>query len=188
MKLPLQINFRNMDPSEAMEANVRQKAEKLDLFYDQIMSCRVVIESQHQHHHQGNIYHVRIDLTVPGNEIVVSRAPGEHKSHEDAYVAIRDAFDAARRQLEDYSRHRKRHVKAHETPPHGVIQELHPDEGYGRITSSDGREIYFHRNSLLDADFDDLEIGDEVRFDEEAGDEGPQATTVKLVGKHHIVE
>ena len=101
MKLPLQITFRNMEPSEAVEARIREKAEKLDRFCDQIMSCRVVFEAHHQHQHQGNLFHVRIDITVPDKEIVISREPGRHQAHEDAYVAIRDAFDAARRQLEN---------------------------------------------------------------------------------------
>ncbi len=187
MKLPLQITFRNMDPSEAVEANIREKAEKLDKFYSQIMGCRVVVEEHHQHHHKGNLFHIRIDLTVPDKELVVSREHDQDHAHEDIYVAIRDAFNAARRQLEDYSRRRGQHVKSHETPPHGRISQLSPEEDYGKIDTPDGREIYFHRHSVLNQDFDKLEIGAEVRFDEEQGDFGPQASTVKVVGKHHVV-
>lgn len=188
MKLPLQLTFRHLEHSDALETKIRQRAEELDQFYDQIMHCRVVVEAHHKHHHQGNIYHVRIDLTVPGKELVVSRDPEEHHAHEDVYVAVRDAFDAMRRQLEDYIRVQRRKVKTHEAPPHGAITELHPKEDYGRIGSADGRDIYFHRNSVIDADFDDLDIGMEVRFAEEIGDQGPQASTVHLIGKHHIVE
>lgn len=187
MQLPLQITFRNMDPSDAVEANVREKAAKLDGFLDNIMACRVVVEAQHRHHHKGNLYSARIDITVPGHEIVVSRAPGKDHAHEDVYVAVRDAFDAAYRQLEDHARKVRGKVKYHETPPHGTIVELHPDEDYGRIKTTDGRLIYFHRNSVLNVDFDGLGEGDEVRFDEEIGDRGPQASTVRVVGKHHIV-
>jgi ribosomal subunit interface protein len=187
MQLPLQITFRHMNPSPQMEADIREKAEKLDQFYDQIMSCRVVVESHHQHHHQGNLYHVRVDVTVPGKELVASREPGQHHAHEDVYVAVRDAFDAIRRQLEDRARERRQDVKTHEPVPHGRISRLMPDEDYGRIETADGRDIYFHRNSVVNADFDKLEIGNEVRFDEEAGDKGPQASTVHVVGKHHIV-
>ncbi len=186
MKLPLQITFRNMEPSEAVEANIREKAGKLDKFYDQIMGCRVVVEEHHQHHHKGKLFHIRIDLTVPDKELVVSREHDQDHAHEDVYVAIRDAFDAVRRQLEDYSRRRSQHVKTHETPPHGRISQLSPEEDFGKINTPDGREIYFHRHSVLNRDFDKLEIGTEVRFDEEQGDLGPQASTVKVVGKHHI--
>jgi ribosomal subunit interface protein len=187
MKLPPQITFRNMEPSEAMEQNIRERAEKLDLFYDHIMSCRVMVEAQHRHHHQGNVYHVRIDLTVPGTELAVSRDPGKDHAHEDVYVAIRDAFDAARRQLEDFGRRQRVQVKAHETPAHGLIARLYQEEDYGIIKASDGREIYFHRNSVVNADFDKLVTGEDVRFHEEMGDMGPQASTVMVEGKHHIV-
>ncbi|MBI3915830.1 MAG: cold shock domain-containing protein [Betaproteobacteria bacterium] len=102
-------------------------------------------------------------------------------------MAIRDAFDAVRRQLEDYMRRQDRRVKAHEAPPHGRVVELYPAEGYGRIQTADGKLVYFHRNSLVDADFDKLETGAEVRFSEEQGELGPQASTVYVVGKHHIV-
>ncbi len=99
------------------------------------------------------------------------------------YVAIRDAFNAARRQLQDYVRSRRGEIKVHDVPPHGTITALHPDQNFGWITTSDGREIYFHRNSVTNADFDRLETGSEVRFNEEDGDEGPKATMVHVVGK-----
>jgi cold shock CspA family protein len=128
-----------------------------------------------------------VEVGVPDTRLVSSREPDEHHAYTDVYVAIRDAFDSMRRQLEDYARRRRRQVKAHEAPPHGRIVEMHPDEDYGKIESPDGRLIYFHRNSVVDADFDRLEVGAEVRFDVEMGDRGPQASTVHLVGKHHIV-
>ncbi len=182
MQLPLQITFRNMDSSEAVEARVRSEAEKLDTLYDQIMHCRVVVEAHHKHRHKGNLYHVRIDLTVPGRELVVSREPEQHHAHEDVYVAVRDAFNAASRQLKAFARRRRREVKTHEVPPHGKISESFTEKGFGKIESSDGREIYFHENSVLNAEFDKLEVGTQVRFAEEEGDKGPQASTVKLIG------
>jgi ribosomal subunit interface protein len=187
MQLPLEITFRKMDPSPAVEADVREKAAKLDEFHDNIMACRVIIEGGHKHHHKGNLYHVRIDLTVPDGELVVNREPKEHHAHEDVYVAVRDAFNAMRRQLEDHARRIRHKVKQHETPPHGRISYIAPMADYGTIVTPDGKEVYFHRNSVVDADFEKLEVGDEVRFDEEQGEKGPQATTVHVVGKHHIV-
>lgn len=187
MQLPLQITFRHVDPSPALEAKIRERAEKLDRFADQIMGCRVVIEAPHKHRHKGNLYRVRIDITVRGEELVVSREPEQHQAHEDPYVAVRDAFDAARRLLEDHVRQRRGKTKAHEVPPHGLIAELQPGRDYGKISTPDGREVYFHRNSIVNGDFDELEVGAEVRFAEGQGDAGPQASTVKLVGKHHVV-
>lgn len=186
MKLPLHIMFRNMGPSEAIEAKVRERAEKLDHFYEHIMSCRIVIEERHKHHERGNLYHVRIDMKVPDGEIVANREPDTHHGYTDVYVAIRDAFDSARRQLQDHARERRWEVKTHETPPHGRIAELVPEENFGRIGTLDGREVYFHRNSVIDSDFDNLEVGDEVRFVEEDGEMGPQASTVRVIGKHHL--
>ena len=187
MKLPLEINFRNLAPSAAIETAVRKRAAKLDRFCEDIMRCRVTIEAPHRHRHKGKLYSVRIDVTVPNDELVVARAPDRDQSHEDVYVAIRDAFDAMTRRLEDYVRVRRGRTKTHEVPPHGRVSEIYPTLDYGRIATPDGRDIYFHRNSLLNADFDDLAVGDEVRFSEEPGDQGPKATSVQLIGKHHLV-
>lgn len=182
MQVPLQISFRNMEPSAAVEAKVRERAAKLDRFFDRITSCRVVVEAPHQHHHQGKLFHVRIDLSVPGGELLVNRDPAKQHAHEDVYVAIRDAFDAARRQLDQYVAQRRGVVKAHAEPPVGRIARLFPVEGYGFIAADDGREIYFHRNSVLGEAFAQLAIGTVVAFVEEAGDKGPQASTVRLAG------
>ena len=124
MRQPLQINFRDIPQSDAIEAKVREKADKLDKFYDKIMTCSVMIEAPHGHHHKGYLYHVRIDLTVPNGEIVVNRDPKDNHAHEDVYVAIRDAFDAARRRLQDYARIQRGDVKKHEVPPPDTISEL----------------------------------------------------------------
>ena len=99
MKTPLQVTFRDIPHSDALETHVRDKAQKLEQIFDDIISCRVVIEQPAKHHQQGKLFNVRIDLGVPGKEIVVDK-----QANEDAYVALRDAFDAAKRQLEDYAR------------------------------------------------------------------------------------
>lgn len=186
MQRPLEMTFRGLDSSPAVEAKVHEHAAKLEQFCEEIIGCRVMVEAPHRHHHKGNLYHVRVDLTLPGKEIVITRDPKRHAAHEDLYVAIRDAFDGARRRLEDYVRRRRQQVKHHDTPPHGVIKQLFPEMDYGVIVTPDEREIYFHRNCIIDADFSNLSEGMEVRFVEEAGERGPQASTVKPVGKHHI--
>lgn len=186
MEIPLQITFRNMEPSDALEAAIRKKAEKLERFNGKLTSCRVILEADHSRHHKGNLYHVRVDMTVPGAELVAGRQPAQNHAYEDAYVAIRDAFAAARRQLEDKTRIRRREVKHHEPPLHGRVSELIPPMDYGRIATPDGRDIYFHRNAVINGDFETLEVGTEVVFSEDEGDEGPKATTVRIVGKHHV--
>ncbi len=188
MKLPVQITFRNVDPSAAVEMNIRERVEGLERFFGRIMACRVVVEASSRRQHQGHLYHIRVDLTVPGREIVVKRDPAEHHAHEDVYVAIRDAFDAARRQLEDHARDVRGDVKTHEVPDHGRIVRLFKEEGYGFIQSSEGQEIYMHRNALADGEFEALSEGDEVRYavHEGEGEKGPQASTVHPIGKHHL--
>lgn len=185
MKLTPQITFRGMSSSDAVDANLRKHIDRLEGFYDRIMNCRVMVELSHRHH-QGNLYHIRIDLTVPGAELVVNRTPPGHKEYEDIYVVIRDAFNAAERELKNYVQRQRGETKTHAVSPHGRIVSLFPDEGYGFIESSDGREIYFHQNSLLNIDFGQLEVGQEVRFAEEIGKQGTQASTVQLIGKHHL--
>ncbi len=185
MQIPLQISFRDMEPSAAVEAKIRDRAAKLDQYYDRIMGCRVVVEAPHRRHHQGRLYHVRVDMTVPQGELVVNREPIDRHAHEDVYVAIRDAFDAAQRRLADYARRQRGDIKLHEEAPASRVSKLFSDEGYGFIETPEGNEVYFHRNSVLNGNFARLEVGDEVQFVEEPGDKGPQASTVRLVRKHH---
>ena len=176
MRIPLQVTFRNMPHSDAIEAKVTEKSAKLDKFYDRIMGCRVVVEETQRRHHQGNLYSVRIDITVPGKELAVNR-----QENEDAYVAVRDAFDTAGRLLEEHGRQLRGVVKTHVENPVGRIIRIFPESDFGFIKTPDDREIYFHRNSVLDdINFKDLKFGTEVTFVEEQGNEGPQAARVAL--------
>ena len=202
VQLPVQITLRNIPFPELIEPEIRQRAARLDRYYDRITSCRVLLERAHRHHVDGSHFHVRIDLGVPGGEIVVSRDSSLHGAEQDldqarerkqdeaapvskhARVAVRDAFDTARRRLQDYARRQRRDTKFHESPPHGKVVQLSA-EGYGFIATTDGREIYFHRHSLIDSNFDDVQVGAEVSFVEEAGEQGPQASTVRVLRKHH---
>lgn len=113
MELPLQITWRNVNHSPAIEAEIRSKAAKLEQFCDHVISCRVVVNAPHRTHHKGNLFGVTLDIKVPDKEIVISQEPAQHHEHEDMYVVIRDAFDAARRQLQDYVRRRRGQVKHH---------------------------------------------------------------------------
>lgn len=188
MELPIQISFRNMTPSPAVEADIREHAERLNRYFGRIIACRVAVKASTRRQHKGRIYHLRVSLTVPGREIVVKRDPSEHHAHEDILVAIRDAFDAVRRQLEDHARRSRGDVKVHAVPGHGAVARLFKGKGYGFIRSSTGDEIYMSRNAVIDEGFDRLSEGDEVRYSlhEGEGDKGPQASTVTPVGKHHL--
>jgi len=182
MQTPLQITAHNIVLSDALETEIREKAVKLERYHEKIISCHVIIDAPvraaHGSNSQAAQYHVSIDLTVPGTELAVTR-----KENENLQLTIRDAFNAARRQLQDYARRQRGEVKISEAPPHAVVSKLIAKEGYGFLATPDGRELYFHRHSVLASGFDHLEIGTEVRFAEELGEKGPQASTVAVVGK-----
>jgi cold shock CspA family protein len=139
-----------------------------------------VVAAPHRHHRKGVRYNVRIDLTVPGREIVVNRDQQLDHAHEDVFVAIRDAFRAVRRRLEDHARRQRGDVKAHASPSVGRICRLFPDGGYGFISTPNGGEVYFHRNSLLDASFERLTVGTPVRFSPELAGAGLNAASVRV--------
>lgn len=169
-----------MGHSDAVELHLRRRAAKLTTFFERIVSCRVAVEAPHRSHRHGKRYRVRVDLTVPGNELVISRNPPENLQHEDLHATIDSAFDDAERVLEEYARKLRGEVKRTDGAPHGVVTKLFRHEGYGFLESAEGVELYFHRNSVLHNHFDRLEIGSEVRYAEELGDKGPQASTVAL--------
>jgi cold shock CspA family protein len=203
--IPTQVTFRALPHSDALEADVRERVAWLEQFYAGIVRCRVLIEVPHRHRHDGRHFHVRIELTVPGGPpIVVSHEPSLHgrlkdveedahhketeieSVHRYASVAVREAFDAARRRLEGFAREQRGAVKMHDVPAHGEVVELAMVDGCGFIQAAETR-IYFNRASVLDDAFDTLTIGTPVAFVEEQGEKGPQASTVRVLGKHHYV-
>lgn len=179
MRIPLQVTVRDIPHSEAIETRIHEKAEKLERFYDRIMSCRVVVDSTQRHKQQGKLYNVRIDMTVPGGELAANRV-----ENEDIYVAIRDAFEAAQRQLQDYARRQRGEVKNHKATLHARVGRVFTEEGYGFLQTPDGREVYFHENAVMSPGFDSLRTGAEVLYEEDEGDEGPRALMV-TAGKRH---
>ncbi len=199
MQLTPTITFRGIDHSTALEAEIRTRINKLEMCYRSIMGCRVLVEFVQRHHVTGNRYHVRIDLTVPGEEIVVAHEASLHATAQDvdlpkatkqdeldperkhARVAVREAFDIARRRLQDYARRQRGTVKAPARQPRGRVTQLFPIDEYGYIEAEDGHEVYFQKSSVLKGAFDRLTVGSAVSFVEESGEKGPQASTVKLL-------
>jgi len=185
MESPIQIVFRDVSPYEGLlDTEIRRWADKLDKRYSRIVSCRVAVERSFKRHRLGNLYKATVRVKVPNRMIVVSREHPLHHGHEDIYVAVHHAFQEAERQIEEYARIKKWDVKDHDELPHAIIAKLFPD-GYGFLATPEGREIYFHKNSALDG-FENLEVGQEVRFEEEEGEKGPQATTVKILRESHL--
>ena len=181
MQSPLRVSFKNIPVIDSAEELCLQEVEKLERFHDRITSCRVVISRPGKRHRKGNLYEVRVDLRVPGGEVVTTRTPPEHHEDEDLDVAIHEAFHKVRRQLEDLVRRQRMNVKKHEDSPQGEVLRMMPLEGYGFIRTPDGREIYFHKNSVLDGGYDTLEVGTSVSYLEEHGDDGAHATSIRPV-------
>jgi cold shock CspA family protein len=185
VETPPEIAFIGMEPSDQLRDLVDEEVERLEEFFGRITSCRVSVKAPDGNKRTGGIYEPRIFLALPdGREVSSTRNPPKDERHADPALAIRDAFRAARRQLQDEARKLRGDVKHHEPPPSGVVRKLFSDDGYGFIESTDGREFYFHRNSVLGDAFDGLEEGDLVTFAEEMGEKGPQASTVRVQGGH----
>lgn len=183
MQVPLEISYRDIEKTEEIDTLIRQKADKLDKKFDNISSCRVMVERIQLHQRSGLPYRVRIDIKMPpGHELVVSRDPNKGNLHLDLGAEIRWAFETAERQIKELRERQRRDVKAH---PHrtvqGVIERIFYNEGAGFIRTLDGRQVFFHQNSVLHEKFESLKVGMGVSFEEEMGEKGPQATTVHVI-------
>lgn len=183
MPVPLEITFKDIDPSSFIESRVRERADRLERFHRAISRCHVAIEAPHRHGRKGTIYSVHITVHVPGAEVVVNRSHGQDHAHEDVYVAIRDSFDAMERRLEDHARRLRGDVKSHEEGLTGHVVRLVPEGRYGFVATSDGQEIYFHADAVVGQGYPDLAVGTAVRLVIAEGDgpDGPQASTVQPI-------
>lgn len=190
MQTPTQVHFTNMERSDELEAAVQARVERLEQFVDEITSCQVFISEAHSRHRKGNLYEVRIEARVPGAELAVNDKPGDMNAHEDVKVAIRDAFVAMERQLKKWKQQRREQPKAREAPLQGRIAEIDRAEGFGQIATTDGRLVYFHRNSVVEGGFDGLKDGDPVELVVRLGDsgKGPHASTVRPIGTLRFVD
>jgi cold shock CspA family protein/ribosome-associated translation inhibitor RaiA len=185
MQVPLDITFQNAEPSEAIRSEVEKQAKRLENFHDRITSCNVAVIAPQTRHRKGDLFKIDIRIAMPEHkDISVTKTHGDAPEHEHVAVAIKDAFAAAQRQIEDAVREMRGQVKVHEAADHGCISKFVAGDDYGFIETADGREVYFHRNSVRDDAFDRLAVGAEVRFVEELGEKGPQASTVREIGKY----
>jgi len=194
----VQVTFRELPHSRELEDYVRAQVAKLERFYNRIVSCRVIVERP-QRAASSKLVHVRIDLSVPGDELVVKHTPSLHStlqhkkeersraearavlSQKDPRRAIHDAFAEMTQSLQKYVGRRRREVKPKDHVAAARVSELFRDENYGFLETRDGREIYFNAASVLDGKFPRLRIGTEVDVAEEEGEKGPQASTVTIV-------
>ncbi|WP_112661565.1 HPF/RaiA family ribosome-associated protein [Microvirga flavescens] len=187
MQVKAQVDFQGFKPSDQIRTLIDDNVGRLEEFYERITACRVVMKSPGERHKTGGLYEVNIHIVLPyGHEVAIEKTPPEDERFADPFFAIRDAFNRARRRLQDEVRDLRSEIKTHEEQPIGTVRLIHPEEGYGFIETAEGKEIYFHKNSVLNDAFAQLAAGTRVSFAEEEGEKGPQASTVKLLGKHGL--
>ncbi len=187
MEVPAQIDFQGMEPSPKLRERAEELIGKLEKRWGHIISCRVAIKAPSEHHKTSGQYEVHVELSLPDRRsVVAARTPPADERFRDPRFALDEAFKRARRQLEEQVEVLEGDVKSHEAAPMGTVIKIDRAEGFGFIRTADDREIYFHRNSVIEHAFDKLDIGSHVSFVEGLGIKGPQASTVKPVGKHSL--
>jgi cold shock CspA family protein/ribosome-associated translation inhibitor RaiA len=200
MQVPVQITFRNIHGSNEIESRIKEEISSLENYYPRIMGCRVVIDLPHRRHKEGNPYAVKIDIKVPGKEISINRQPSlyhERKNihdtriskgkeikvvHKQMEAAINEAFDSARRILQDRIRKQRGDIKMHEEVPHAIVTKLFPKRGYGYLKTPNGRRLFFERQNVLNSDFEKLKVGTRVTYTNEEAEKGPEAVLVRIAG------
>lgn len=187
MQTPLEIDFQGMEPRADVRADIAKHVVALEERFGRAVACRVVLKAPGGHHRTGGQYEINIRMALPdGHEVNVDRTAKQDERQADLAFAMNDAFKRARRQLQDQVSRMEGEVKTHQPAPIATVARLDPSGDFGFLETSDGREIYFHRNSVLDGGFARLNVGTRVTFAEEDGEKGPQASTVTLLGKHGL--
>ena len=187
METPVEIDFPGLHRTEALRGLVLKQVAVLAKRFGRITACRVVIKAPSDRQRRRGVYEISIHLILPrGGDVDLARARAADATHADLTVAVNDAFRRARRRLEDHARRLRGTVKSHDGPPVATVRSVDDSAGFGFLETADGRDIYFHRNSVLNDGFARLAPGARVTFFEEMGDKGPQASTVKLLGKHGL--
>lgn len=188
MKSEPHIVYRGFGPSEALTERIYLELDELERISDRITACRVVLELPHKHKRHGKHFLIKVELFMPGKVLTIDRDPPDHDNFEDAYAALNETFAKARRLLLDYTRVRRGHTKHHEAPEVGVVTQLFGDRDFGFLRSPDGHDVYFHRNAVLNDGWGRLEVGSRVTWAEEQGNDGPQASTVRVVREPRSAE
>jgi len=187
MQTPLELAYQDVDITPDIQKLIDGNVEALEQRFGRVTSCKIIIRGPGNRHQTGGLNHISIRLALPdGREVNVGRTPKQDQRHADLAFAVNDAFKRARRQLQDQARRLQAQVKTHAEQPVGTVVRIDPNGDFGFLKSSDGSEIYFHRNSVLEDGFGALSVGSRVTYCEEIGAKGLQASTVKLLGKHGL--
>ncbi len=184
MDRPLDIAFHNAPHSDDAEADIRARVEKLEKRFPHLTGCRVSVEALHGQHRTGQAWDVHVLLSVPGQDLAISRQPHKTKvarARTDLAATIHDAFRAAEKQLDAY----KARVAGGAVSPtaealSGRVVQIEPGEDHGYLLNALGTQVYFHRDSVTNGDFSAIREGDVVHYVEEEGNAGPVATKVRV--------
>lgn len=176
MQVPIQITIRDIPHSKAIEAHLFEKAQKLNQFSDKIIACNIVVEQIQKHQHTGKLYNTRIYVSLPRKvELAIN-----HNQDENLYLSIHRAFDGMIRKIEDAMKKMQGDVKVHDDILEGKVVRLFRADDFGFIEDWVGNEYYFNSSNVAHPSFSQLQVGEQVRFIERLGDEGPQAHRVKI--------
>ncbi len=187
MQTPAEIDFQGLQGNDRLRACVTKNISLLERRFGRITACRVVVRAPSERHRTGGACEVTIRLSLPqGREVDIGRSEKADDRHADAVVALNHAFKRARRRLQDHAKRMRGHVKSHDGPPIATVKRFDDGAGFGFLETHDGREIYFHRNSVVDSSIRQVGPGTRVTFFEEMGEKGPQASTVRVLGKHGL--
>jgi cold shock CspA family protein/ribosome-associated translation inhibitor RaiA len=187
MQTPVQIDFQGLEAKPELRSAIDKHVAQLEERFGRVTAGRVMLKGPGGRHRTGGLYEINIHLSLPdGREVNIGRTPQADERYGDLTFALNDAFKRARRQLQDQVRKLQGQVKQHGGLPIATVTQLDPLGEFGFLETGDGREIYFHRNSVLENGFSRLNVGARVTYVEEMGDKGPQASTVKLMGKHAL--
>ncbi len=190
MEPHVEITFKEIDQSDAVEARIRERVKKLSEMSENIRSCKVWVRAPHRRGRKPTAYVIDLSVQMTGTSLHVDHRPGDDNAHTDIYVAIRDAFNAMERQLRKWKDQHKGRPTHLETPLQGRIESLDWKSDCGQIATTDGRLIYFHRNSVVGDGYDNLNEGDavELSVDTKDADEGPHASFVRPVSALRFVD
>jgi cold shock CspA family protein len=187
MQTPPKIVFEGVPATPQIKDTIDAHLAELERRWGRITACRVVVKGPGQRRRKGGLYDVHIRLALPdGREVNVARTPPADERHSDLTFAVDDAFKHARRQLQDQVRRMQGHIKDHQGTATATVARIDSSGEFGFLETSDGQEIYFHRNSVIGRGASRLQVGARVTYVEEPGAKGPQATTVKVMGKHSL--
>ena len=185
MQTPIEIGFKGFEGSDAQKEAIARHLEEVERRFGRIISGRIFVKAPDRHHRKGSPFEISIRLKLPaGREVDVSHTTGNDERYANFNFALGDAFRRAERQLHDEVERMQGEVKTAVEQPIGTVTRLFEDHGF--LETADGLEVYFHRNSVLNDGFGALEPGSRVTFVEEPGEKGPQASTVKRLGKHGL--